>query len=899
MDLHVYRNSHDRWYDLRSQARERGAVLAVNAFTLAEVIVKLTPDIRVATAGQQLTVVSRIAGGSPRYALEAISDIQAADSRTRNLLDGLVDSYRSALRQNGLTDPQERCWLAAARAAEKTSPWLRRFERVVLHAIYDLTEAEFALVRNIIEALPGGGTIVLFNTTANVKPTQFAEYTWQRFVRDEALAESTFPEFCRPSSPNGPLLERLFDFGTAREPLERLDSLRIVQSPGRYREIEFIGSQVVDLLKRGRSANEIAVVVRHIETYGEMIGDVFTRYRIPHAFETGIPLLRIPFIKYWFALLDLATSDRSRAALARVMSSAYFEPRLSPDIDVERELAAFGYIDRSHLPASDLARRKHSPLATDVQRLETQLDTFESGTNSISGFLAELRPPVGLTERDQEAWRSLTDELESVDVLAGSVSFVEFRAIALEIAAQRTVARISRQPAASGAARVRVMSPRALGTREFGWIFAPGIADGEFPSRTVSNPLLPEETIERINAAIRPRRLLAPRDRNRLEPLYLFMMLDSARERVTLTFPAATLEVEPMTPSIYIGELTRHFASNPVETLPHELPPVETGECLRRIASEWRAHSIDDIGAAELLGESIVRRVAIDKNVTVRTHITQGVVKSEHAWHPSELNALAACPFVFLARYRLNLRAAELPDFEIPPMEIGKLAHDILREFYATPVPSSEEAAAIRMDDIVRRRLADADIHGQGAFSVFDPSLWKIRRGQLVAALKQYVRFAVKDAFDGFETLTEYLDSRLPPAALGSIVLGGRPDHVAVRRLGSRVEGIRVDDFKYSAATSATTKLLKDSFQVPVYAWLAGRAVNADASTQVEGRYLLLRSPSTPVVSHAIDPAVFDELRERIEALVKKASDGKLHPDPADRQDCQTCDYRRLCRIAM
>ena len=41
-----------------------------------------------------------------------------------------------------------------------------------------------------------------------------------------------------------------------------------------------------------------------------MIEDVFSRYGIPHQFETGVPLLRVPFIKYWFALLDLVSSDR-------------------------------------------------------------------------------------------------------------------------------------------------------------------------------------------------------------------------------------------------------------------------------------------------------------------------------------------------------------------------------------------------------------------------------------------------------------------------------------------------------------------------------------------------------------------------------------------------------------
>jgi len=66
---------------------------------------------------------------------------------------------------------------------------------------------------------------------------------------------------------------------------------------------------------------------------------------------------------------------------------------------------------------------------------------------------------------------------------------------------------------------------------------------------------------------------------------------------------------------------------------------------------------------------------------------------------------------------------------------------------------------------------------------------------------------------------------------------------------------------------------------------------------RIEGRYLLLRSPGTPVVSQFIDAAVFEDVRVRIEALVGKVADGHLAPDPADRQGCSDCDYRRLCRL--
>jgi hypothetical protein len=897
MDLHVYRNAQDRWHDLRSACREHGAALAINRYTLSELVEKLTPEAEVATVGQQLALI-RKAVPSPagtRPALEAIRQLKSAGVRGHEC--EFLAAYDRALRKAGLMDVQDRVWLATSRVAERSIPWLRRFKRVVLHTIYDPTEAEFSLIQNLIESVPDGAEVILFNSTANVKPTQFAEWTWQRFIRDESLAERTFPEFCRSSSPNGPVIERLFAFGSAGDLLNPLDSLRIVEAPGRYSEVEFIGSEVSRLLANGVNPRDIAVAVRHIETYGEMIEDVFRRFGIPFRFQTGVPLLRIPFIKYWFSLLDLVTSERSRDDLARVIGSAYFEPRLSPHVDIERELASFGYIDRHHLPASDLARRRNSELTAELHRFETLVERLQSSMRTAAEFFAEFRPPDTLTHRDREAWSALADELHAVDTLAGNLSFDEFRAIALDICATKTIDRLSSDAEVPRFASVDILHPGSLGYRTYKWIFAPGMVDGEFPSATWANPLLPEETLEALNKAIRPRRLLTPRDEHRREPLYLFMLLDSVLQRTTLTFPSGTMDGEPIVPSMYIGEIDRHFASDLIEQFNRSETIHDAGECRRRIASDWKKGSIDNAAAQELLGIDVTQRVALEERGAARADVGRNVVPIESAWHPSELNALAACPFVFLARHRLALRSDDLPEFEVAPREIGKFAHDILRLFYSSPIPTSETIAAQRMSEIVERRLADADIHGQGVSSVFEPALWKIRRRQLVAALEQYVRFAVKDALEGFQTMTEYLDNPLPRVALGSIVLGGRPDHVAVRRVGTRVEGIRIDDFKYSAASAFTAKLLKDSFQIPVYAHLAAKALRADESTQIEGRYLLLRSPSTPVIAHGIDAPLLDELKIRIETLLDKVRNGLLHPDPIDRQDCTSCSYRRLCRL--
>jgi hypothetical protein len=923
MDLHVYRNSQDRWHDLRSAAHERGAVLAVNAVTVDELVERITPDVTVASAGQRLVFIERAlqetssaiidrrysVSGVVRYAYDAIAELKGAQVTSADLhkageplLGAIMKKYDEGLRCAGLFDPQDRRALAASRVSEGAVEWLKRFRRVVLHALYDLTEAEFNLARSIIEALPEGGSVVLFNTTTNVKPTQFAEWTWQRFIRDESLAEKTFPEFCRASRPSLPVLDRLFVFDPAT-PLPLDNSLRMIEASGRYNEIEIIGGEIADLISKGESPNEIIVVVRHIEDYGEMIEDVFSRYSIPHTFETGVPLLRVPFIKYWLALLDLATGDRSREAIGRCMSSAYFEPRLSPRIDVERVLASIGYIDRHHLSASALAARKNSSLTSEFQRFEKWLDELESSNGTVVSYLARLQTAASLTERDRQAWRVLVEELEGLP--AAPMGFAQFRKIASEIAGLRTVPRSTAAVVAPGVARVRIVAPHSLGYRDYRWIFAPGFADGEFPARSAPNPLLPDDTVNAINARIKPRRVFTARDRNRKEPLYLFMILDSATKRVTVTYPGSTLEGETKYPSVYVREIARHFESDPViRTSPAApsrnaatLSPRGEGEWLTAVADEWKKGSFTEERARQLLGNDIVVRVKLERKGIARAQVGKGFLPVDGVWSPSELNSLSMCGFVFLARHRLKLRSQDMPDFEVPVSEIGILAHDILRDFYSQPVPDSVQAARVRMDEVVARRLAATDVSGQGPYTVFDPSLWKIRRKQLLSVLNEYVGFAVRDAADGFQTQPEYLDAALPKAALGTTLLAGRPDHVAVHRSGDRIDAIRIDDFKYSAASSNTTKQLKDSFQIPVYAWLAVRALGADAGVRIEGRYLLLRSPSSPVVSCSIDQNAFDEVRGRIDLLLAKVREGRLQPDPADHQDCFECDFRRLCRL--
>ena len=911
MDLRIYRNTEDKQHDLRADARANGAVLGVNMFTLREVAHRLAPSLEEASPSERLVLAERALGGlrAPDiagivgYAADALSDlkgarIESADLRRagQDFLADLLGAYDDLLEGLGLVDPND---LFTQAADHVDAAWVGRFGRIILYALYDLNNAEFDLVSRLLQRVPDGGTVVMFNSTTNIRPTQFAERTWRRFIFEDELAERTVPDFCRRPQEDRPLLERLFEYEPA-DPLEPDPGLRVIEAAGRYDEIEYIGRRIRRLLDGGMAAEDILVVVRHLEDYGEMIEDVFSRYQIPHVFPTGLPLLRIPFIKYWLHVLDLVTGARSRLEFARALSSAYYEPRLSPDADVSGVLSDLGYVDRSRIEASALAARKSIPLGQEFLRFEALLDSLEGSEETVRGFLDRLKAPDSLTSRDAEAWDSLVEALAGVDRIVGCVSFEDFRGIASATAGLRRVGRLVKSRVTPGAGRVAIAGPHVLGYRNFSALFAPGLGDGRFPAPGWLNPLLDDATVKSINEVLRPRRLMSGRDRNRREPLYLFMVLDSA-PLVTLTYPRMNLAGDPLYPSIYIREIDRHYRTSVIERLLSGPAPLDHAGRLRALADGWRRGNQDADRGRELLGDDIMRRVVAEGKGVHRANVGVGEVPVGVAWHPSQIAALERCPFVFFARHPLGLESQDEPGLDIPIREIGILAHQILRDFHSTPVPVSIDAARNRMRRVVHQNLADVDIDRQGPTTLFDPATWPIRREQLVRALDAYLEFAVEDARSGYETVVEFLESPFPAVAVSDFKLAGRPDHVSVHRSGEQVDGIRVDDFKYSAGGDYLNKGPGRN-QLDIYVFLARevfgqRGGAASGDTVLEGRYLLLRTPEAPSVATAYTEEGLRTTMSEIDRQLQTVRAGRFQPAPDDPQSCPSCDFRRLCRL--
>src|SRR6185295_10809545 len=122
---------------------------------------------------------------------------------------------------------------------------------------------------------------------------------------------------------------------------------RMVAAPGRYAEVEAAVRDIRRRLERGEPAERIAIVVRNLAVYGELIEDVCRRYRVPVYFRKGRPLLASGVVGACLDVLRCVTDGFPRVRLAAILESDYFREGRGP---LARTLARVGFVSERARP---------------------------------------------------------------------------------------------------------------------------------------------------------------------------------------------------------------------------------------------------------------------------------------------------------------------------------------------------------------------------------------------------------------------------------------------------------------------------------------------------------------------------------------------------------------------
>jgi ATP-dependent helicase/nuclease subunit B len=526
-------------------------------------------------------------------------------------------------------------WLHRLEQAGQRSRFLDGIERLLVAEIYDPSLLQFMLVASLIRLI-GNATLTIQAEPFDLRIRGFAELTWNRFVGEGSIADQVLPAFVRRDGREGRLgfvLTHLFLPAAASPPpkaasaLESLTgwqelasgkgevppqdgTVRIVEASNPQREAKEVAREIRRMLELPASEqvafDRIGIVVRELAAYDNYLDAAFDAYRIPLNLLRRQPLSAFAPARLVRDILRIPLQDYPRDSLLSLCGAPFlsFTAARYPELPTQA-----GYIDRQTRPLTSCIQVRRAEMVSALEaatsspyaeKLRSQLAHFDRAAQAwgkLIELLATLEPSTTIADYvvrtravlDQLGFDPVRDSLtdsaaaaagplkSALETLANEASVIaperrvtltEFAALIERILDETAVERMT-DHLAGGVRAMTVTDARGL---DFDLVFIIGLNDGIFPAYRSEDPLVPDETIRRLNPALRDalrRRVgtLAPEapgpilrthlDRNAEEPFLFFLAMSMPARSVVLSYSVSDGFGNPLPVSPFVGEVRR------------------------------------------------------------------------------------------------------------------------------------------------------------------------------------------------------------------------------------------------------------------------------------------------------------------------------------------------------
>jgi ATP-dependent helicase/DNAse subunit B len=882
-------------------------------------------------AGASLNGLARSArfGGFADALGDAISDVEAALLEPHDLegpLGNLYARYRAELDRLELWDRDLARAHAARLVGHDLDAWGGR--PVYAYGFEDLTGAQWALV----DALAGRGEVTV---SLPYEPTRPVFASLERTANDLArLADGSVEELPARDWYDAPALAHLErtlftdaeDAAAAAPPLD--GAVRFLEAAGPRAALELVAEDVLELLRAGTPAEEIALVCPSLERVRGPLETAFGALGIPYALEGTIPLERTPFGRALLGLLRFAWLGGTRRHLFLFLRSRFSGlPRGKVDF-VEGRLRGRAVAEPARVEEeSAKLLGRPLPLVADLRAAPSAAD----GVRAASEFMLRAAyglesPPLGeaaaLDLRAHAAAVELALELDGWASLAAAPSR-EQTVGALE----RAPVRLDR-PREPG--RVAVLDLLRARTRRFAAVFVLGLEEGSFPRRATETPFLPDEERRELEARAPARRLARP-DALARERYLFYTACTRPTQRLTLVREAASDEGRPQEPSPFWDDVRSRFPRDEVDRWTSRRPLAELTWPVDRAPSERErlrataalAATDDDEARALARANGWERRIDRAFGARVRpTKLTHPVVLAElreaTRYSVTELERFGDCSSMWLFDRVVDPKAI---DAEVDARLRGGVVHQTLYRFY-TGLPKrlgTDRVPADRLEEAVefmRECLGEA-IAGQVRLDVTELDRLELE-GTLMRDLEHFLRQEVELDFPLEPRRFEVTFGTSGAAVelqrgldLGGFTVSGKIDRIDLDPLSAR--GI-VQDYKSGKAHSAAQIASEGRLQIPLYILALRDLVGIEPVGGLyrglagarEARGLVRASAGADVVPNlkAADYVDEDEFWAQVERAKELARDavarmreGDVLHDPRGGTCPTWCERWTMCRI--
>jgi ATP-dependent helicase/DNAse subunit B len=492
------------------------------------------------------------------------------------------------------------------------------------------------------------------------------------------------------------LERRLYEGSDER--IEPGASVRLLSAGGERAEVELVAVNVLERLRDGTSAGDVAVVFRDPKRYASLVEQVFGAYGVPFSIDRYVRFGHTALGRGLLALVRCATPHGTADdLLAYLRTPGYLDrPRIADRLEADvRRAGATSAADARKLWE---ARRWKLP---EIDRLRRA---------SGAALVAELHDWLGeLFARSYRRRAPLfaPEELEDPRALkAGQEALAQLHALALadpRLELDHARVRECLEPIEvqlgedARPDRVQVASPEAIRARRFDAVFVCGLQEGEFPRPESFEPFLSDDDRRAIAAA--SGLVLAPRGDRLERERHLFYVCCSRAERaLVLSSRFADEQGAPQVQSFLLDEV-RDLFTDDLQAVRRSLSDVTWPLGAAPTGAEWeRALALASNGREQEQPDGLHDPAVLAQ------------LGERDTFSASALEAFADCPVKWLVDKLLRPEELE-PEPE--PLVRGSYAHAVLEATYrrlrertgsAKVTPSSLAAAEEILLDTMREK---------------------------------------------------------------------------------------------------------------------------------------------------------------------------------------------------
>ncbi|EMT46754.1 helicase-exonuclease AddAB subunit AddB [Anoxybacillus flavithermus] len=385
---------------------------------------------------------------------------------------------------------------------------------------------------------------------------------------------------------------------------KQTEAIVIGEATNRRAEMEGIAREIIRLVRdEGYRYRDIALVIRNVADYRDVLQTVFTDYRIPYFIDEKEWMVHHPFMEWLRASVEaVRTNFRYEAVFRAVKTDLFFDLQddvhtmrmamdqlenyvLASGIQGEKWAEHWTYrrykgIEGIQTPQTDEEKRYEQQLnewrklvISPLLSLQKRLKQAKTGRERCEALYvyaeqlhipqklerlrdeAEARGDLSLARHHEQVWQAFIDLLDQyVDILGDEQlsldTFVTIIETGLESLQFSLVPPATDQVLVAHFDRSRLSNIRCT--------FLVGVNEGVIPMRKNDDGMLSEMDRELLHHySLR----VAPTSRDRLldEPFLLYLALVSPSERLYVTYALCDEQEKTLLPSMFIKRLIEMF----------------------------------------------------------------------------------------------------------------------------------------------------------------------------------------------------------------------------------------------------------------------------------------------------------------------------------------------------